>query len=460
MKVTRNMTQGNIYRAFLTYAVPLLLSSLLSQAYTTIDAVIAGKFISPNALGAISATSAYDLLLNSLFSGFAAGFGIFVAQRFGKGEFTSLRQDVVTMGIFVCGVTLVISTLSVCFRDAIMHYLRVDPLLRSDTRVYFSIYTMGYVFAYLNMLLLQTLYALGCTSVSLYVTLLAAALKTGGNLLCVLVLDWGVAGLAIFSVVSNLAATACYLILLRKAFRELRCEKTPYRFRISAVGSSLRYAVPAAVQQMAFHGVGMLIAPAINGLSAAATTGYNIANRFYSVGTVSLWAVSNAFNCYTAQCVGKSEYRKIHRGLRVGFFLNCLALLPFVLVLAIFARPVASLFFPGGFTGEAFRYAARYAAIYLPLVYVQLGGHRLHCYMRSLGSMKTVLGITVFSSVVRVAATLWLVPRMHIEGAYLGQIVSWAADAVVSIAIVLWLYRTKDQLKAIVERVARKTASR
>ena len=73
--------------------------------------------------------------------------------------------------------------------------------------------------------------------------------------------------------------------------------------------------------------------------------------------------------------------------------------------------------------------------------------------MRSLGSINTVLGITLFGSAVRVASTLLLVPGMHIEGAYLGQIISWAADGAVSVAIALWLYRTPEQLRRITERV-------
>jgi len=80
--------------------------------------------------------------------------------------------------------------------------------------------------------------------------------------------------------------------------------------------------------------------------------------------------------------------------------------------------------------------------------------------MRSLGSIHTVLGITLFGSAIRVAATLLLVPRMHIEGAYLGQIISWAADGAVSIAIALWFYRTPDQLKRITDRVRARTAEK
>lgn len=452
MKLTRNMTQGNIYKSFLLFSVPLLFSMILSKAYSTIDAVIAGKFISENALGAISATGSYELLLNSLFSGFAAGFGIYIAQQFGKGDYGIVKQDIVSMGIFISVVAVTISLVSILCRNPIMDYLKVDPILRADAETYFVIFTMGYFLSYLNLLLAQVLYALGISSASLLVSFISAAVKIGGNLLSALVLDLGVAGLAFFTVLSSAATTVCYLVILRKAFKELQSEKVPFRFRIACVKNSLKYTLPAAVQQAAFHGVGLLIAPSVNGLGAAATTGYNVSNRIYELSTVSLWSITSAFNCYTAQCVGKGDYKKIGKGVKTGFILNCGILLPFVLVTMLFARPVASIFFPADFTGNAYDYAVLYTSVWLPFVYVQLVGHMLHSYMRSLGRVNVVLWITLLVSAVRVASTILLVPAMHIEGAYLGQVISWAVDAVVSIGIVFCLYRTQEQLKKIVEQ--------
>lgn len=456
MKLTKNMTEGNIYKAYLGFAIPLLFSMLLSQAYSTVDAVIAGKFISENALGAISATGSYELLLQSLFSGFAAGFGIYIAQQFGKGDHGAVKRDIVSMGIFVASVAAAVSLVSILLRGPIMDYLKVDPILRDDAEIYFVIFTAGYALSYLNLLLAQVLYALGITSVSLLVSFLSAAVKIGGNLLTVLVLDLGVAGLGFFTVLSSGATTLCYLLILRKAFRELQSESTPFRFRLSCITASLKYTLPAAVQQAAFHGVGLLIAPSVNGLGAAATTAYNVANRVYNLGTVSLWAVTNAFNCYTAQCVGKGDYKRIGNGVKAGFILNCAMLLPVVAAFMLFARPLTSIFFPAGFTGDAYQYALCYTSSWLPFVYVQLVGHVLHSYMRSLGQVNIVLWITLFVSAVRVVSTILLVPIMHIEGAYLGQVVSWAADAVVSVVIVYCWYRTEDQLKIIVERIRKK----
>lgn len=458
MKITKDMTEGNIYKNFLLYALPLIISTFLSQAYSTIDAMIAGKFISEHALGAISATGSYELMFQALFDGFTAGFSIYIAQKFGKKDFGAIKRDSVNMGIFVLIISVIISVLSIVFSNPIMDYLKVDPILRSDAQTYFVIYASGYFLIYINLFLVKVLYALGITSFALYVSFISALLKICGNLLSVLVLDWGIAGLAFFSVLSSAAATVCYLIMLRKAFKELGNEKISYRFSFSCVLNSLRYTLPAAIQQVSFHGVGLVIAPSINGLGAAATTGYNVSNRIYTLGTQSLWGVTSAFTCYTAQCVGKGDYAKIKRGLKVSFLMNCIMMLPFVLAIMVFAKPISSIFFPSGFVGDAYTYAVRYAMIYLPFIYVQLIGHILHAYMRSLGSMNIVLWITIFGSAVRIAATLMLVPVMHIYGAYLGQIISWAADAVLSSGIVIALYRTQDQIKRVAERIKRKKA--
>ena len=48
MKITKDLTKGNIYVNFFLYAIPLIFASLLSQAYDVIDGVIAGKFIGGN----------------------------------------------------------------------------------------------------------------------------------------------------------------------------------------------------------------------------------------------------------------------------------------------------------------------------------------------------------------------------------------------------------------------------
>ena len=122
----------------------------------------------------------------------------------------------------------------------------------------------------------------------------------------------------------------------------------------------------------------------------------------------------------------------------------------------LFANPITSLFFPANIAGEAFGYAVRYASVFVPFLYVQLIGHLLHSYMRSLGKVSVVLVITIFGSLVRVIATLLLVPRIHMDGVYLGQVISWSADAILSVVLFVCFYRTQEHIRRAVLKVHEK----
>ena len=455
-KKLKNLTEGNITVNMLMYALPLVISYVISQSYTVVDEIIAGKFISEFALGAVSSTSSFATLFRAIFNGFSAGCAIYISQLFGKKDYVGIRRDIPGLAIFVTLASAAFSLLSILFRNPILDYLKVDPPLRREAEIYFAISTAGHIFTFLNMFLLNAIHALGVTSVSIYIPLSTAVTKILVTILTVTVFGMGVEGLAISTMVAALVSTAIYILILRQVFQRMDCERVKFRFSFSGVKRSLGYSLPATVQQLAFHGVAFLIAPAINGLGAAATTGNSIANRIYYIATESLWAAASAFACYTGQCVGLGSTKKIRRGVKVGFVLNCAMLFPFVAAAMLFANPIVSLFFPTDYAGDAFVYALRYATVYLPFVYVQLVEHFLHTYMRSLGQVKVVLWITLICSTIRVVATLLLVPVMQIDGVFVGQIISWAVDAVISTVLFYLFYRTDTHLEKILASVHKK----
>ena len=447
MKITKNLTEGNIYKNYWMYALPLICSSLLSSIYSTVDAVIAGRFISEYALGAISATSSFDVLLNAFINGFSGGFSIYISQLFGRKAYGAIKQDAVHMTMFMGGVAVVISILAILFRDEIIAYMNVDPIIREDATLYFVLFSAGYIFTFVNRILMRTLYALGVTSFSIYVSLGSAILNIGGNLLAILVLNMGVAGLALSTVLSIFAATLFYLYMIRKAFAELKCDQVDYRFRFAGIRRSARYTIPIAVQKMAFHVTGIFIAPAVNGLGADATTGYSVMNRMYNICAQSFWNTCSAVDCYTAQCIGMGDQKKLKRGLWAGLWMNVAMLTPFFLAFLFLAQPIAAIFFEEGYSGAAMTYAVRFFQVYSPFLYINMIGHLMHSYMRSIGRVSTVLWVTLIGSAVRIATTLWLVPVWHMDGAYVGMVLSWFVDGAISVAMYFALYHGMDTKK-------------
>lgn len=448
----KNMTEGSLPRNFLLYAIPLIFASLLSQAYGTVDAVIAGKFVSDTALGAIGATSSFFTMVNTAFGGFAVGFAVYNARLFGQGEFARLKRDTVTVLLFLGLLGVAVGGLCLLLRDPLFTALRVDPILWEETEGYFTVMVIGYPLLLLNAALVQILYGLGVTGFSFTVTLLSAVLNVGGNLLAVLCFGMGVEGLALSSLLSTLAAVLLYLFKLLRVFRGLPTERR-LPLHPACLLTSLKYSLPTCLQQMTMYLAGLLVAPEVNALGAAATTGFSVAMRFYDLAAQSYQNSSKPLAVYTAQCIGAGKEERIPRGLLWGLFQGALLMAPFVLVSVLWAEPLSALFFREGEAGESMAFAVRFARGFLPFLFINMVNNLGHAFLRGMGSMKLLLFSTAVGSVSQIVATKLLAPALGMEGVYLGLVIAWGAEAV----FFLFLYLLRFRTPALIVKRARES---
>ena len=80
----RLMTEGNIAKQLILFALPLLVGNLFQQLYNTADAMIVGQFVGKQALAAVGGTTGtlINLIVN-LFVGLSAGTTVVIAQLVG-----------------------------------------------------------------------------------------------------------------------------------------------------------------------------------------------------------------------------------------------------------------------------------------------------------------------------------------------------------------------------------------
>ena len=70
---TRDMTQGNIVKQVLLFALPLMLGNVFQMLYNTVDSVVVGQFVSTQALAAVGSTTMIVNMLVFFFNGFSIG---------------------------------------------------------------------------------------------------------------------------------------------------------------------------------------------------------------------------------------------------------------------------------------------------------------------------------------------------------------------------------------------------
>ena len=97
------MTEGNIRRKMLRFALPILAGYFFQQLYNTVDALIVGNYLDADALAAVTSTASYVYLMIGFVAGFATGAGIIIARHIGAGHRENTEKAVhtaVAVGLF------------------------------------------------------------------------------------------------------------------------------------------------------------------------------------------------------------------------------------------------------------------------------------------------------------------------------------------------------------------------
>ena len=111
------LTEDNLCKGILRFAIPLVLSNFVQQLYNTVDAVILGNFVGDMALGAVGITNYAIIFTLVIFVGMATG--MLFAQLFAlwlPGSETAILLGLAGMATLLAATTHapIMSALMVC----------------------------------------------------------------------------------------------------------------------------------------------------------------------------------------------------------------------------------------------------------------------------------------------------------------------------------------------------------
>lgn len=431
----KNLTTGNIYKTFILFAIPLVLSGLLSQAYHTIDTIIAGKFLGSDGLAAIGSTSAFVTFISSVFWGYISGFSVYIATLFGAGEYEKMKTSIYSNLILIIFAILLLCGLVILMQNIIFDFLKVDNSIRHETSIYFTIYMSGLFLISLNTFGVFTMNAFGASSYPFLMSIISTILNICGNIFTVTVLNMGVAGIAISSVFAAAVVDICYFIKINKCFKELGCIKTKQKFSLESIKKSLSYSIPVTVQQTTMYIASLLISPLVNGIGSSATAAYTVVMRIYDINASIYQNSSKTLSNYSAQCVGAKKYHLLNKGLKVGLLQGIAFVAPVLIICILIPESICSAFFPKGYSGEGLDYSITFVRFYLPFILLNLLNNLFHSFFRSIKIMNVLLIATFIGSISRIISSIILVKFFGMNGVYIGWVISWVIEVIYSLVV-------------------------
>lgn len=425
----KDLTSGNIYKNFFLFAIPIVLSGILSQMYQTINTIIAGRLIGETALSAIGATAPLGTFINSIFWGFATGIGIYTSSLFGAKKYFRLKNVIANNFFALSAVIFAVSLILIIFKDYVYSFLNVNKDILRQADIYFSVCTLGKVFIIIPTAFLYVMTGMGDSAYPFKMSILSAVLNILGNIFCVTVLKIGILGIALSTVIASIAVDVFYYIKLREYFVELKVHKHKAILSGKIIVETFQYSIPTMLQQSVMSFSSMILSPIVNGISSAATASYTVVQRVADINQSIYQNSARTIGSYIAQCYGAKKYGKIKKGFYVGLMQNILFLLPILLVCIFFSSFVCNMFFSEDVSYEAVNYSVNFLKYFLPFIIFNVINNACHHFFRGIKRMKALLMGTLCGCIARIIFSLILAPRFGIYGIYAGWAISWFADA-------------------------------
>ena len=253
------MTRGDPFRLLLQFSLPLFCSNLLQQVYNLTDTALAGHLLGSAALAEIGATAAlYGLIMNFAF-GMNNGLALTVSRCFGAGEREGIRRAVGWMVTLSAAVSIVLTTVSLLGRGALLQVLQVPAEVWDGAAAYLTVILLGIPLTMLYNMEAALLRAVGNSVTPLLFLLFSSVLNVGLDAAFMGPLGMGVRGAAVATVLAQGISAVLGAVYLVRSYPELHFAP-----------AHLKKSARRAVMNMFWAGMSMGLMSAIYNLGSVA----------------------------------------------------------------------------------------------------------------------------------------------------------------------------------------------
>lgn len=343
--LTVNITEGPIWKQLLAFFFPILLGTFFQQLYNTADAMIVGNFVGKQALAAVGGTTAVLInFLVNLFVGLSSGATVVIAQYYGAQKIAEVRRAVHTAIALALTAGVGITVLGIAVSRPALEAMGAPDDILEYALTYIRIYFAGTIASFLYNIGSAILRAVGDTKRPLYFLIIACLTNIVLDLLFVLWLGLGVAGVGIATVLSQAVSAVLVILALFKPGAVYQISLREIRFHADVLKSTLRIGLPAGIQSDMYAISNILLQSCINSFhtdAVAAWTAFGKIDGFY-------WMISGAYGVaittFVSQNFGAQKYDRMRRSVRICLWMLLASTAVISLLFCVFARPLLQLF--------------------------------------------------------------------------------------------------------------------
>ena len=381
-----NMTKGNILRQLVVFAWPILLGMVFQQLYVTIDAIIVGNYVSRQALAAVGGSA--GSLINMIISfavGLFAGANVLISRFFGAGDAKGVHDAVHTELTLAVVLGLALSVVGVLFTPHMLRMIGAPDEIMPDATEYLRIYMTGLPILMVYNAGASIITAMGDSGRPLIFLIVASILHVILALLFIIVLGWGVAGVAWSTVLSMSVSVVLVIIALCRTDGSHRLHIKHLRIHFNLLGKIMAIGLPGGLQGTIVSFSNVVVQAYINGLGAIVIAGYSSSTRIDAFSQMPMLAMAAAIATFVGQNLGAGQVTRARKGVRYSMIISIAVTVVLSALTLTFSRTLLGLFTSDM---EVIAAGRRFMSTLAPTYFILTGAQVLPGALRGAGDVR------------------------------------------------------------------------
>ena len=346
-RAKNDLTTGVVWKKLVAFFLPIAAGTIIQQLYNAADGLIVGRFVGTNALAAVGGSSAQIInMLVGFFVAMTAGASVVIGQIYGAGRKDDLNCAIgnavaalAIAGVGLMGIGLVAS-------PGLLRLLNTPEETLEGAALYLRIYFLGVPFVMVLNMESSILRALGDSFHPFLYMVIGCVMNIVLDILFVIGFGWGIAGVAIATVLAQVVNAGLLTLRLTRGTEEYRLTLRDLKLKGVYLVNMLRLGIPAGLQSSMYTISNTIIQVAVNSLGTVVVASWAMSGKTDGL----YWAVSSAMGAaitsFIAQNYGAGRMDRVKQCVRQGLIMAFVVTVTVSAGLMLTAIPVLRILTP------------------------------------------------------------------------------------------------------------------
>lgn len=335
-----NMTEGDILKNLIYFAVPVLIGNIFQQLYNVADTAIIGNILGDNALASVGASTPVYNLMIGFANGLTNGFAIIIARYFGADNEREMKKSVSLTYILSAIIAVILTVSGIAFLHPLMKSLKTPDEIIGDTESYMRIIMMFSAVTIAYNMFAGMMRAIGNSKAPLYFLVISTFVNIGLDILFVKGFEMGVAGAAYATVISQgVSVILCFIYVMKKC-NFLIFRKSDLVFDRELLSDLASTGLSMGLMYAIVSVGSVILQGAVNSLGTSTITAHTAARKIDDIFMLPLSTASMSASTFTSQNFGAGKMDRVKKGIKYSILIAFAWSAFSVLVVLLFRRPL------------------------------------------------------------------------------------------------------------------------